>query len=121
MTEACDMDGPSGRGARDALLAALVRVGEQVRALEVQHEEIVAASAHSNADDEHDPEGATIAWEREQVRALLARARRAAHDLEQALDREAAGTYGVCESCGNNIPPGRLAARPGATRCVGCS
>lgn len=114
------MDDPSGSGARDTLLAALARAEDQVRSLEVQHEEIVAASADSNADDEHDPEGATIAWEREQVRALLARARVAARDLEQALERQAAGTYGVCESCGADIPPARLAARPGAARCVGC-
>jgi RNA polymerase-binding transcription factor DksA len=100
---------------------ALRHAEDQVRALELQHDQIVAASVDSNADDEHDPEGATIAWEREQVRALLARARRSAHDLESALDRVAAGTYGVCEVCGNDIPPGRLEARPDATRCVGCS
>ncbi len=115
------MDEASGRGTRETLPAALARAKGQVRALKVQHEQIVAASANSNADDEHDPEGATIAWEREQVRALLAQARGAVHHLEQAFDRLASGTYGTCESCGNDIPSARMAARPGATRCVGCS
>ena len=32
---------------------------------------MVAASRDSNADDEHDPEGATIAFERAQLRAIL--------------------------------------------------
>jgi RNA polymerase-binding transcription factor DksA len=115
------MTEPPGEDASARLLAALARVEERERALEAQHRQIVAASTHSNADDEHDPEGATIAWEREQVRALLGQARAAARDLEQALDRVAAGTYGICESCGGGIPLERLEARPGATRCTGCS
>jgi RNA polymerase-binding transcription factor DksA len=51
----------------------------------------------------------------------LGQARAAVRDLEQALDRVAAGTYGICESCGGVIPLERLEARPGATRCTGCS
>lgn len=121
MTETGAMDELSGRAARDRVLAALTHAEDQVRALQIQHEQIVAASVDSNADDEHDPEGATIAWEREQVRALLARARRSVHDLASALDRVAAGTYGVCATCGKDIPPGRMEARPDAARCVGCS
>jgi RNA polymerase-binding transcription factor DksA len=31
------------------------------------------------------------------------------------------GTYGVCEVCGEQIPPGRLEAVPEATRCVPCA
>jgi len=45
---------------------------EQLAALERQHAEVVAASLDSNADDEHDPEGATIAFERQQLAALRA-------------------------------------------------
>ena len=45
---------------------------EQLAALERQHAEVVAASVDSNADDEHDPEGATIAFERQQLSALTA-------------------------------------------------
>lgn len=105
---------------RDRLLARLAVVHERVRALEAQHGQLVTAAEGSNADDEHDPEGATLAWEREQVRALIAQARTDAHDLEHALDRVTDGTYGRCEACGRMIPEGRLEVRPGATRCVTC-
>jgi len=40
--------------------------------------------------------------------------------LEHALERVAAGTYGVCETCGDAIPAERLAVFPGATSCVAC-
>lgn len=40
--------------------------------------------------------------------------------LEHALERAAAGTYGICESCGQQIPAERLALFPGATSCVAC-
>ncbi len=39
-------------------------------------------------------------------------------DVEQALTRIAAGTYGKCEVCGDPINPERLEARPSATYCI---
>lgn len=37
-----------------------------------------------------------------------------------ALERLDAGTYGVCTSCGKQIPAARLEARPEAALCVQC-
>ena len=82
---------------------------------------VIDASRSSNADDEHDPEGATIAFERAQVAALLAGARRRLADLDDALGRLDAGTYGRCERCGSPIPAERLAVRPSARTCVHCA
>lgn len=79
---------------------------------------VVEASRDSNADDEHDPEGQTIAWERQQVEALGASARRRLGEVDAALRRLDDGTYGVCEVCGRSLSPERLEARPTATRCV---
>ncbi|WP_369810793.1 TraR/DksA family transcriptional regulator [Isoptericola sp. b408] len=79
---------------------------------------IVASVRGENVDDEHDPEGATLAWERQQAAALLAEAEQERDALHAALDRVEAGTYGVCEVCGRAIPAGRLEARPATTRCV---
>ena len=79
------------------------------------------ASRSSNADDEHDPEGATIAFERAQLTAVLAATRRHLADLDAALLRFDAGAYGICESCGSPIPAERLAARPSARTCVDCA
>ena len=86
-----------------------------------EFEGVVAASRSSNADDEHDPEGATIAFERQQVAALLDQARRRLADVEAALERRAAGSYGICETCGRPIAPERLTARPAARTCIDCA
>ena len=40
--------------------------------------------------------------------------------IERARERRQAGTYGICESCGREIPPERLRARPEATLCLDC-
>lgn len=82
---------------------------------------IVEASEGSNADDEHDPEGSTIAFERSQVDALARQARAHLEEVDAALARIAGGTYGICERCGRPIAPGRLEARPTARRCIECA
>ncbi|GLY93134.1 TraR/DksA C4-type zinc finger protein [Actinoplanes sp. NBRC 103695] len=93
----------------------------EVRDLEASLRALFAASRDSNADDEHDPEGSTIAYERAQLTAVLAAARRRVTDLDDALSRIAAGAYGVCERCGKAIPGERLEARPFARTCMGCA
>ncbi|WP_239456354.1 TraR/DksA family transcriptional regulator [Nocardioides solisilvae] len=83
-------------------------------------EAIVAASKDTNADDEHDPEGATIAFERSQVDALVGQTRRRLAEIDAAVARVEVGTYGTCVTCGRAIPDARLEARPTATACVAC-
>ena len=90
-------------------------------ALRRQFDGVVAASLDSNADDEHDPEGATIAYERSQLEALLAHAEQSLDEVDAALDRVAEGRYGVCERCGGPIGAERLAARPLARACISCA
>lgn len=105
----------------DRLETALADARRQVMALAAARDEIVAATEGANSDDEHDPEGATIAFERQQVASLLAAAQRSVAAAEQALAARAAGTYGTCERCGGDIGAERLEARPSATTCVGCA
>lgn len=85
------------------------------------YDAVVAASYDSNADDEHDPEGATIAFERSQVGALIRQAREGLSEISAALERVEARTYGVCERCGQQISEGRLEARPVARLCITCA
>ena len=80
-----------------------------------------AAASDVATDDEHDPEGTTIAFERAQVSALLDRARRCIAELDEALERLDAGRYGVCVDCGGPIAPDRLVARPSARTCIACA
>src|SRR6201994_4141687 len=108
-------------GVRAALDAERRATPDQGAGLERDFGSIVAASQADNADDEHDPEGATIAWERQHVAALLAQAREHLAAIDEALRRLSAGNYGRCEVCGQPIAAERLAARPTATRCVTCA
>jgi RNA polymerase-binding transcription factor DksA len=99
---------------RARLAAVEARIAAQRRAVDG----IVESARDTNVDDEHDPEGATLAWERQQAAALAADAERERAQLLAALERVAAGVYGVCEVCGRPIPEDRLEVRPAATRCV---
>jgi RNA polymerase-binding transcription factor len=97
------------------------RTTQRLARLRAEHAGFVAASKDSNADDEHDPEGATIAFERSQVATLLREGEDRLADIDAALGRLAAGHYGTCEGCGSPIPEGRLEARPMTRHCVGCA
>jgi RNA polymerase-binding protein DksA len=106
---------------RTRLEAERVTVLARLAALTGDHDAIVAASLDTNADDEHDPEGATIAFERSQVGALVAQAREHLAEIDRAFARLDDGSYGTCERCGEPIPAARLEARPTARRCVRCA
>lgn len=108
-------------GARDAVERVRDDAGRRLRGLGVAFDEVVAASAFSNADDEHDPEGATIAFERAQLAALVRQARSDLEEAVAALARLDDGIYGTCERCGRPVPAARLEARPTARRCVACA
>jgi DnaK suppressor protein len=105
--------------------AALAAERQEVLALVVDltrgHTDIVAAALDSNLDDEHDPEGATIAFERAQVDASLVRARQRLVEIDAARARLSDGTYGTCERCGARVDPARLEARPTARTCIRCA
>lgn len=94
---------------------------ERLESLRRQFGAVVAAAEGSNADDEHDPEGSTIAYERSQLAALIEQAQRDLVEITAAEERLADGTYGVCARCGHSIPVGRLEARPIARTCVDCA
>ena len=106
---------------RNRLQADIDRVAARVGALEREYAAIVAASETANLDDEHDPEGATVGFERAQVGALLRQAREHVAELDAARQRLESGDYGTCRMCGKPIDEQRLAARPGADTCVDCA
>jgi RNA polymerase-binding transcription factor DksA len=70
--------------------------------------------------DEESGEGDTLAVERERDLALSAQARAAIEEIDKALEKIAAGRYGVCDQCGDPIPRERLKAIPYAALCVKC-
>lgn len=82
---------------------------------------IVEAATDVATDDEHDPEGHTIAWERQQVAALLDETRLALAAVEAAQHRLDEGRYGACTACGVDIAAARLEALPATPTCVSCA
>ena len=125
MTESADSDDTADAINVDALAELLaaerIRAIEQVALLTADLNEIINASTSVATDDEHDPEGATIAFERAQVAAIIDQARGRLADLDRAIVRLREGTYGRCEICGQPIAPERLAARPAARTCIACA
>ena len=82
------------------------------------------ASIKADVTQEHSGDSAEQAQERENdevVDAIGNETRQSLHAIQVALDKIADGTYGECESCGNDIGEGRLRAIPEATRCVNCA
>jgi|SRR5947209_6556845 len=94
---------------------------DRIDALSREFDGVVDASADVATDDEHDPEGATIAFERARVAALLDQARGQLLDVDAALRQVQRGDYGVCTSCGQPIPVARLEALPATRTCVNCA
>ncbi len=82
---------------------------------------IVEAAALDPPDDEHDPEGSTVGFERAMLIDLLRQAEADLDELDRALDRNRQGNYGTCERCGRPIPAERLASQPTTVTCVACA
>ncbi len=97
--------------------AAVTRVAERRAELT----DVIDSASSTTGDDEHDPEGATIGFERAQAQALLDEAIRRLAELDAAIERESTGTYGLCVDCASPIGDERLAARPAAATCVRCA
>src|SRR6476646_3614740 len=94
---------------------------EQVDSLVRTFDEIVEAATDVATDDEHDPEGHTIAFERQQVAGLLRDSRSHLTEISDAVGRLDAGEYGTCERCGAAISDERLDALPAARTCIECA
>lgn len=68
----------------------------------------------------HMAEDATAAFDQAAAVSLRRGKERMLHQIDDALDRMKAGTYGICERCGGEIDFARLKAIPQATLCMSC-
>lgn len=105
----------------DLLAAERQAVATQLADLDAELAAIMEVAAMAPPDDEHDPEGSTVGFERARVIALVEGARTRLADLDRAADRLRDGTFGRCRHCGAAIPTERLLARPAAGTCIGCA
>jgi RNA polymerase-binding transcription factor DksA len=80
-----------------------------------------AREGSAGGDDEHDPEGATVAFERQHIAALADQAREHLAAIDAALTKIDSAIYEICDMCGGGIGEERLAARPASLICVRCA
>jgi RNA polymerase-binding transcription factor DksA len=106
---------------RAAIEIERARTVDQIAGLERSFAGIVDAAELTSTDDEHDPEGVTIAYERAQVSALLRQARDDLVALDGSLDRIASGTIRTCAVCSGPIALDRLLALPSTRTCIRCA
>ena len=111
----------SNRDHAARIAAARADATARSAALTAQIDALAEQQALTTHDDEHDPEGVTIGFERAQILGLLAGARQEIAALDRAAARLEAATYGRCLECGRAIPDHRLDALPAAETCLDCA
>ncbi|MGF0172232.1 TraR/DksA family transcriptional regulator [Streptomyces sp. Marseille-Q5077] len=104
--------------ARAELMAEATRLREELTSSEQSLVGLMRDSGDGAGDDQADTGAKNIT--REHELALAANAREMLEQTERALERLDAGTYGLCENCGNPIGKARMQAFPRATLCVEC-
>ena len=103
------------------LLAERARYLKSADALKAEADALVNEREPGDVQfDEESGEGDSLAVERERDLALSAQARAAIEQIDEAVAKIRAGTYGHCDNCGTTIPKERLKALPYAALCVKC-
>ncbi|WP_371236715.1 TraR/DksA family transcriptional regulator [Streptomyces pimonensis] len=105
-------------GARAELTSEVLRLREEITSSEQSLAGLMRDPGDGAGDDDADTGTKNIT--REHELALAANAREMLSQFERALQRLDAGTYGLCETCGNPIGKARMQAFPRATLCVEC-
>ena len=106
---------------RAELVAERASYVEQAESLRLEAEKLAEDMEPGDIQfDEESGEGDTLNVERERDLALSAQARAAVDEIDRALHKMDAATYGICDRCGNPIPKARLKDLPYAALCVAC-
>ncbi|MCT9110827.1 TraR/DksA family transcriptional regulator [Streptomyces mirabilis] len=104
--------------ARAELESEALRLSTEISSSEESIAGLMRDSGDGAGDDQADTGTKNITREHEM--ALAANAREMLEQTERALERLDAGTYGLCENCGNPIGKARMQAFSRATLCVEC-
>ncbi|HMQ27529.1 MAG TPA: TraR/DksA C4-type zinc finger protein, partial [Acidimicrobiales bacterium] len=106
---------------RDILLAEREKAEHSAAVWQAEADALAADREPGDVQfDEESGEGDTLAVERERDLAISAGERAKIDEIDAALARLAAGTYGLCESCGKKILKARLEFMPEVAVCVDC-
>jgi RNA polymerase-binding transcription factor DksA len=108
--------------ANDAALADQRAILEEERTkLAQQLADLGSGESESLTFDQNFADSSQVTAERAEVEALVTSLQESLAEVQEALGKMDAGTYGVCESCGQPIAPARLEAKPAARRCIDCA
>jgi DnaK suppressor protein len=105
---------------RELLARRQAYVADAERATAAALELTDDAAGQDIADEDGFGEGDTVNVERDHLTVVASDALARVAEIDAALTRVDAGTYGTCEACGKPIPKARLEALPEATLCVSC-
>jgi len=105
---------------RKALLEERRRVVDAISYLHEENPRSVDDDAAESHADNHLAETASITLEQEVDDTLEENSEHVLAEIDEALARIEAGTYGTCVTCGKEIPLERLEALPYATQCIDC-
>ncbi|HNJ78050.1 MAG TPA: TraR/DksA C4-type zinc finger protein [Marmoricola sp.] len=94
------------------------RLTAELLEVEDDLEEMIQSGVDAAGNDQADI--GTASFERDQEMVIVNNARDMLQQSQHALERIGAGTYGICEECGNPIGKARLMAFPRATLCMSC-
>ena len=101
---------------RAALLEERQRVQDAITYI---HDEQPDTSDETNLST-HLMDNAAVTLEQELDETLEENSSNVLAEIDAALERIEAGTYGTCANCGEEIPTERLEALPYATLCIDC-
>jgi DnaK suppressor protein len=106
---------------RELLQSERARHVEQAQELKAEADQLAAEREPGDVQfDEESGEGGTTNIDRERDLALSMQAQVEVEEVDAALAKIEAGTYGICERCGQVIPKARLKAIPQARLCIAC-
>lgn len=94
--------------------------GQRQEIVNMYHQDVRAGQELSDDGTEDIVDRANNAYNRELMFSLSDGERQMLLQIEAALERMNAATYGRCTNCGNNIHPLRLEAVPWARFCIDC-
>jgi len=105
---------------REQLLSEAARLGAIVDQIDRHERESLSEASGENVYRDHMADQGSATFERELDMTLEENERTELEEIRSALARMDAGTYGVCSTCGAEIPSARLEAVPSASLCVTC-
>jgi DnaK suppressor protein len=106
---------------RERLLEERKRVEAAIQYLREEHPGSLEDEIEESVGSEnHLADSATATLDRELDYTLEENSEQVLAEIDDALGRIEAGTFGTCRTCGEPIAPERLEAMPWATQCIDC-